>query len=158
AAPPLFNRWHLMDLQRFALVPLPTSLGGPAGAYTAWDTTWGTCLSDGGPSMDCVQDATPAEPLATSIPAGAAKTTQELNPAPDAERIAIPDQARTAFPDGAYQVVAISNPYGQYGGGPSIACTTITLSGMAAYAPVVTQVGGQPPTCYVPATMLAGLT
>jgi hypothetical protein len=147
-----------MDLQRFALVPLPTSLGGPAGAYTAWDTTWGTCLSDGGPSMDCVQDATPAEPLSTSIPAGSAKTTQELNPAPDAERIAIPDQARTAFPDGAYQVVAISNPYGQYGGGPSIACTTITLSGMAAYAPVVTQVGGQPPTCYVPATMLAGLT
>jgi len=96
ATPPLFNRWHLMDLQRFALVPLPTSLGGPAGAYTAWDTTWGTCLSDGGPSMDCVQDATPAEPLPTSIPAGSAKTTQELNPAPDAERIAIPDQARTA--------------------------------------------------------------
>ena len=57
-----FNRWHLMDLQRFALVPLPTSLGGPAGAYTAWDTTWGTCLSDGGPSMDCEQDATPAAP------------------------------------------------------------------------------------------------
>ena len=56
AAGSAFNRWHLMDLQRFALVPLPTSLGGPAGAYTAWDTTWGTCLSDGGPSMDCTQD------------------------------------------------------------------------------------------------------
>jgi hypothetical protein len=154
----LFNRWHLMDLQRFALVPLPTSLGGPAGAYTAWDTTWGTCLSDGGLTMDCDQDATPAEPLATAIPAGAAKTTQELNPAPDAERIAIPAEARAAFPDGAYQIVAISNPYGQYGGGPSISCTTISVSGIAAYAPQVTQVGGEPATCYVPATMLAGLT
>jgi hypothetical protein len=158
AAPPLFNRWHLMDLQRFALVPLPTSLGGPAGAYTAWDTTWGTCLSDGGLTMDCEQDATPATPLATAIPAGAAKTTQELNPAPDAERIAIPAEARAAFPDGAYQIVAISNPYGQYGGGPSISCTTITVSGITAYAPQVTQVGGQPSTCYVPAAMLPGLT
>src|SRR3954454_2630719 len=157
ATPPLFNRWHLMDLQRFALVPLPTSLGGPAGAFTAWDNTWGTCLSDGGLTMDCIQDANAAA-LSTSIPAGASKTTQELNPAPDAERIAIPDQARAAFPDGAYQIVAVSNPYGQYGGGPSIACTTITLSGMAAYNPVVTQVGGQPSTCYVPAAMLPGLT
>ena len=60
---------------------------------------------------------------------GAAKTTQELNPAPDAERIAIPAEARAAFPDGAYQIVAISNPYGQYGGGPSISCTTISVSG-----------------------------
>jgi hypothetical protein len=153
-----FNRWHLMDLQRFALVPLPTSLGGPAGAYTAWDTTWGTCLSDGGLTMDCDQDATPAAPLATAIPAGAAKTTQELNPAPDAERIAIPAEARAAFPDGGYQIVAISNPYGQYGGGPSISCTTISVSGITGYAPQVTQVGGQPATCYVPAAMLPGLT
>ena len=57
-----FNRWHLMDLQRFALVPLPTSLGGPAGAYTAWDTTWGTCLSDGGADMDCTQDRRRGDP------------------------------------------------------------------------------------------------
>ena len=35
-----FNRWHAMDLQRFALVPLPSSLGGPAaGDPTFWDTT-----------------------------------------------------------------------------------------------------------------------
>jgi len=152
-----FNRWHLMDLQRFALVPLPTSLGGPAGAYTAWDTTWGTCLSDSDPSMDCTQDPGAAT-LSTSIPAGSAKTTQELNPAPDAERIAIPADARGAFPDGAYQIVAISNPYGQYGGGPSYSCTTISLSGVEGYNPQVTQVGGVPSTCYVPATVLAGLT
>jgi hypothetical protein len=149
-----FNRWHLMDLQRFALVPLPTSLGGPAGAATAWDTQWGTCLSDGGLTMDCEQ-AAGAGTLSTSIPAGAAKTTQELNPAPDAERIAIPVGALSEFPDGAYQIVAISNPYGQYGGGASISCTTITLSGVGAYNPVVNQVGGQPSTCYVPAAMLA---
>ncbi len=61
-----------------------------------------------------------------------------------------------AFPDGAYQVVAISNPYGQYGGGPSISCTTVTLSGATTYHPVLTQVGGQPATCYTPASMLAG--
>ena len=96
--------------------------------------------------------------MPTAIPAGAAKTTQELNPAPDAERIAIPAEARAAFPDGGYQIVAISNPYGQYGGGPSISCTTISVSGITGYAPQVTQVGGQPATCYVPAAMLAGLT
>jgi hypothetical protein len=148
-----FNRWHLMDVQRFALVPLPTSLGGPSGAPTAWDNQWGTCLSNGGLTMDCEQSPTAAT-LSTAIGAGAAKTTQELNPAPDAERIAIPADARGAFPDGAYQVVAISSPYGQYGT-PSIACTTITLTGAQAYNPLVTQVGGQPSTCYVPAAMLA---
>jgi hypothetical protein len=153
----LFNRWHLMDLQRFALVPLPTSAGGPAGASTAWDTYWGTCLSDGGQSMDCEQSAA-ATTLSTSITAGAAKTTQEQNPAPDAERIAIPADARFQFPDGLYQVVAIANPYGQYSGPRSVACTTISLSGMAAYAPVVSQVGGTPTTCYVPATIAAPLT
>ena len=135
----LFNRWHVMDLQRFALVPLPASAGGPAGASTAWDTYWGTCLSDGGESMDCEQSEAAAT-LSTAIAAGAAKTTQELNPAPDAERIAIPADAIGQFPDGLYQVVAIANPYGQYSGPRSIACTTISLSGLGAYAPVATQV------------------
>ena len=77
-----FNRWHLMDLQRFALVPLPTSLGGPAGAYTAWDTTWGTCLSDGGLTMDCDQDATPAAPLADRNPGGRREDDAGAQPRP----------------------------------------------------------------------------
>jgi hypothetical protein len=154
---PAFDRWHLMDLQRFALVPLPAAAGGPAGAATAWDTFWGTCLSDGGLSMDCVQNAG-ATTLSTSIPAGASKTTQELNPAPDAERISIPSAAMSAFPDGMYQIVAISNPYGQYGGGASVACTTIALTGMNAYNPHVTEVAGAPSTCWVPRTLQAALT
>ena len=153
----LFNRWHVMDLQRFALVPLPASAGGPASASTAWGTYWGTCLSDGGETMDCEQSDA-ATTLSTAIAAGAAKTTQELNPAPDAERIAIPADAIDQFPNGLYQVVAIANPYGQYSGPRSIACTTISLSGVGAYAPVATQVGGTPSTCYVPVTIPAALT
>ncbi len=40
-----FNRWHLMDLERFALVPLPAAAGGPPGGTpTVWDNHWGTCL------------------------------------------------------------------------------------------------------------------
>ena len=36
-----FNRFHAMDVQRFALVPLPAAQGGPAaGAPTFWDTDW----------------------------------------------------------------------------------------------------------------------
>ena len=48
-----FNRFHAMDVQRFALVPLPAAQGGPAaGAPTFWDTDWGTCLNDN-EWMDC---------------------------------------------------------------------------------------------------------
>jgi hypothetical protein len=156
-SPATFNRWHLMDLQRFALVPLPAAAGGPAGAATAWDTYWGTCLSNGGLTMDCEQNDA-ATTLSTSIPAGAVKTTQELNPAPDAERIAIPTAAMSSFPNGMYQIVAVSNPYGQYSGGASVACTTIALTGMTTYSPQVTQVAGAPSTCWVPRAMQAALT
>jgi hypothetical protein len=148
----LFNRWHLMDLQRFALVPLPASAGGPAGASTAWDTFWGTCLSDGTASMDCEQNPAAAR-VSTSLVPGVPKTTQENNPAPDAERIAIPADAREQFPDGLYQVVAIANPYGQYGPTRGISCTTIALAGMPSYAPSAVTVDASPATCYVPATM-----
>jgi hypothetical protein len=157
ATPPTFNRWHLMDLQRFALVPLPTSAGGPAGASTAWDTYWGTCLADSDPTMAC-QQAAGAGSLNVSIAAGQTKTTQEQNPAPDAQRIAIPTSALGQFPDGLYQVVAVANPYGAYSGPASYACTTIRLSGVAAYAPSVTQVAGVPSTCWVPSGMLQALS
>jgi len=145
----LFNRWHLMDLQRFALVPLAGPNGPAAPRWTAWDTFWGTCLSAGTPTMDCPM-AEGATTVASRIDPGVTKTTQEANPAPDAQRIAIPAEARMAFPDGYYQVVAIANPYGRFSGPPTVACTTIHLTGMAAYAPQATQVGGTPATCYVP--------
>ena len=158
STPRTFNRWHVMDLQRFALVPLPASAGGPpTGTPTAWDTYWGTCLDDGTQFMACEQSAA-ATTVDTSIPAGFTKTTQEQNPAPDAERIAIPADARDQFGNGLYQVVAIANPYGQYGAARSVACTTISLSGVAAYAPTATQVAGTPPTCYVPTNIPAALT
>jgi hypothetical protein len=154
----LFNRWHVMDLQRFALVPLPAAAGGPAtGTPTAWDNFWGTCLSNGGLTMDCAQSAA-ATNVPTAIPANVAKTTQEQNPAPDAQRIAIPADARFQFPDGRYQVVAIANPYGNYGASRSVSCTTIQLSGMAAYAPVATLVEANAATCYVPSNPPAALT
>jgi hypothetical protein len=154
----LFNRWHVMDLQRFALVPLPAAAGGPAaGTPTAWDTFWGTCLSNGTTSMECAQSPV-ATNVPTAIPANVTKTTQEQNPAPDAQRIAIPADARFQFPDGRYQVVAIANPYGNYGASRSVSCTTIQLSGMGAYAPVATLVEANAATCYVPSNPPAALT
>jgi hypothetical protein len=149
ASPPAFNRWHLMDLQRFALVPLAGRYGPAAGTPTAWDTFWGTCLSNATPTMDCEQNAGAASTVARINP-GQVKTTQEQNPAPDAERIAISTNNMYAFPDGYYQVVAIANPYGHYSGPATVSCVTIALSGVANYHPVATQVGGIPQTCYVP--------
>jgi hypothetical protein len=145
---PAFNRWHLMDLQRFALVPLAGPNGPAAATPTAWDTFWGTCIGNGTPSMDCEQNAAAATTFSRINP-GQVKTTQEQSPAPDAERIAVSTNNMGGFPDGYYQVVAIANPYGHYSGPPTVACTTIHLSGMTTYHPVATQVA-IPSTCYMP--------
>ncbi len=155
-----FNRWHIMDLQRFALVPLSPSLGGPSAAATAWDTYWGTCLNLGDPSLYCSND--PAAPsLATGIASGQGKITQDG--APDDQRIAIPADARTSFPDGAYQIVAISNPYGVINESGttngSVACTQVQLANAPAYAGfTATPAPAVPATCYVPRTIPAALT
>jgi hypothetical protein len=155
-----YNRWHLMDLQRFALVPLPPSLGGPPAAATAWDTYWGTCLNLGDPSLFC--ETNPAAPsLVVGIGSGAGKIVQDG--APDDQRIAIPADARGSFPDGAYQIVAISNPYGALAEAGttsgSVACTTVTLANAPAYAGfTATPSPVAPPTCYVPRTIPAALT
>jgi hypothetical protein len=158
--PPAFDRWHLMDFQRFVLVPLPHSLGGPAGKpATVWDTDWGTCLALGDPMMDCNQDASLAA-LQVGIAPAQTKITQEG--APDAETIAIPGEARASFPDGKYQIVAISNPYGTLreagGARGSIACTTVALAGAPNYAPFTAAAVPGPSTCYVPRTLIAALT
>jgi hypothetical protein len=161
AVPAYFNRYHLMDFQRFALVPLPRAAGGPAGTpATAWDTDWGTCLNLGGAMMDCEQNIG-APAIATGIAPATTKLTQEG--APDAETIAIPGDARAQFPDGRYQVVAISNPYGLFreagGARGSISCATVTLAGAPNYAPfTVTPVAGVPSSCYVPRTLIPALT
>jgi hypothetical protein len=155
-----FNRWHVMDLQRFALVPLPPSLGGPSAAATAWDTYWGTCLNLGDPSLFCSTDPS-APSLATGIASGQGKVTQDG--APDDQRIAIPADARGSFPDGAYQVVAISNPYGAIAEAGttsgSVACTQVQLANAPAYTGfTATPVPTAPATCYVPRTIPAAVT
>ena len=149
-----------MDLQRFALVPLPPSLGGPSAAATAWDTYWGTCLNLGDPSLFCSND--PAAPsLPTGIASGQGKVTQDG--APDDQRIAIPADSRGSFPDGAYQIVAISNPYGLITEAGttsgSVACTQVQLANAPAYTGfTATPVAAAPATCYVPRTLPAALT
>ena len=150
-----FNRWHAMDVQRFALVPLPAAQGGPvAGVPTFWDTDWRTCLNDN-EWMDC--EASPAASRATvAVAPGATKTTQEG--APDQALIAIPAPARVQLPDGRYQVVAISNPYGAlhesgtgYG---SVNCTTVDVSGAAGYSNfAVNQSATQLSTCLLPTSI-----
>jgi hypothetical protein len=155
-----FNRWHFMDLQRFALVPMPPSLGGPSAAATAWDTYWGTCLNLGDPSLFCSNDPAAAS-LPTGISSGQGKITQDG--APDDQRIAIPAESRGAFPDGAYQIVAISNPYGLLTEAGttsgSVACTQVQLANAPAYAGfTATPVAAAPSTCYVPRTLPAALT
>jgi hypothetical protein len=156
-----YNRWHLMDLQRFALVPLPPSIGGPAGAATAWDTYWGTCMNLGDPSLYCTSAGVNPPFTGVGIAAGQGKVTQDG--APDDQRIAIPADARASFPDGAYQIVAISNPYGAYSEqgrtNGSVACTNVTLAGAPAYAGFTATPGAAvPDTCYVPRTIAAPLT
>jgi hypothetical protein len=136
-----YNRWHVMDLERFALVPLPPGQGGPpAGTPTVWDNHWGTCLNlaDVG-TLTCPDDRA-APRLDVGIPAGATKTTgiyytspvtpgnvdQQVIPTPVAFRL------NHTLPDGLYQVVDLVNPYGllQESGGAigSVSCVTVNFS------------------------------
>jgi hypothetical protein len=155
-----YNRWHVMDLQRFALVPLPPAQGGPAVAATAWDTYWGACLNLGDPSLFCTTN--PAAPAnVVGLAPGTGKVVQDG--APDDQRIAIPADQRGAFPDGAYQIVAISNPYGALTEAGttsgSVACTSVTLANAPAYAGfTATASPTAPATCYVPRTIPPALT
>ena len=154
-----YDRWHLMDLQRFALVPLPASAGGPGFSVpTVWDTRWGTCLGLN-LFMDC-ELSSGATSLDVGIGAGWTKDTQEG--APDQQLIAIPSNVRTQLPNGRYQIVAIANPYGalqESGTAGSVSCATVQLTGAQTYSPfTVTPVDADPPTCYVPVTRPAPLT
>ncbi len=155
-----FNRWHAMDVQRFALVPLPAAQGGPAaGTPTFWDTAWGTCLNDN-EWMDCQTGPSAANAMVAVAP-GATKITQEG--APDQALIAIPAGVRDQVGNGRYQIVAIANPYGAlresgtgYG---SVNCTTVDVSGAAGYSAfAVNQSATQLATCLLPTQLPAAVS
>jgi hypothetical protein len=147
-----FNRWHLMDLQRFALVP--TGATAAAGARTQWDTRWGTCMNDN-QFMDCEHGAN-ANRLQVGIAAHADKVTEEG--APDQTVVAFPNRV----PNGTYQLVAISNPYGAireagttYG---SVSCVGLQVTGDEGLGEWKVYGAGQPANCQLPTTIPGALT
>ena len=156
--PSTFNRWHVMDLQRFALVPLPASQGGPTGSRrTIWDNQWGTCLQLDG-DMACPQSAT-AGSLNVGISAGATKLTQEGAP----DRAVIAFQNLELVPSGRYQVVAMANPYAIYreagAGTGSVSCTNVQITSDA-YAGTfsIAQLSPLPQRCWLPRTFQSRVT
>ncbi len=147
-----FNRWHLMDLQRFALVP--TGATAAAGARTQWDSRWGTCMNDN-QFMDCEHDAN-ANRLQVGIAAHADKVTEEG--APDQTVVAFPNRV----PNGTYQLVAISNPYGAireagttYG---SVSCVALQVTGDEGLGEWKVYGTGQPANCQLPTAIPGALT
>ncbi len=174
-----FNRWHLMDLERFALVPLPASAGGPpTGTPTVWDNHWGTCLGLGTAPADvsCPTDRS-AGRVDIGVASGSAQstgiyytTTTRTPGIIDEQVIPIPVtmQPRNGGPlqNGLYQVVDLTNPYGliQESGGSigSVSCTTVNLSIGTAGADFglvhVPVADAAPATCYLPTSLNPMLT
>jgi hypothetical protein len=153
-----FNRWHVMDLQRFALVPLAGQNGPAAGnRRTIWDSQWGTCLLDDG-GMACPQNAS-ATSFNVGISANRDKLTQEG--APDQAVIAFRDLEQV--PSGYYQVVAMANPYGVYreagNGTGSVSCTTVQItSNPDAGTFSLQQVAAAPAQCWLPRNLQSRVT
>jgi hypothetical protein len=164
-----FNRWHFMDLERYALVPLPQALGGPpTGTPTVWDNHWGTCLNLLNANPGC-ETALGAGSLDVGVAAGMDKVTQPhevdspLIPIPaDLQPDAITGQHH--LPAGRYQVVDLMNPYGivresgtEYG---SVSCVTIDLAWGIPEPHVlyVNTVDANPRDCYVPNRFDGALT
>jgi hypothetical protein len=157
ANPSTFNRFHVMDLQRFALVPMTAGGQPDPSRRTIWDTQWGTCLNRDG-DMACEQAAN-AGNLNVGISAGFTKVTQE----------GAPDQAVIAFRNleqvgsGRYQVVAMSNPYGIFreagSSTGSVACTNVQIDvtyDTGTFA--LQQLAGTPAQCLLPRTMQSRFT
>jgi hypothetical protein len=178
--PSTFNRWHLMDLQRFALVPVNGSGGLDATRRTIWDTQWGTCLADpASPSwqtggMACPQIAN--DPDGMSGTNGATLNVGLPTHAPNTSKLTqegAPDRAVIAFNDlhyanGRYQLVAMANPYGIFreagNGTGSVACRNVEIvadlddeDGDPAGTFELTE-GGLPTNCWVPRTMQSRVT
>jgi hypothetical protein len=174
-----FNRWHIMDLERFALVPLPASAGGPPdGTPTVWDNHWGTCLGLGtaAAQVSCPTDRS-AGRLDVGVATGSAQstgiyytTTTRTPGIIDQQVIPIPVnmQPRNGgrLANGLYQVVDLANPYGLIkeadGAIGSVSCTTVNFSigtsgtdfGLI-HVPVV---DAAPATCYLPSSLDPMLT
>jgi hypothetical protein len=157
-----FNRWHFMDLERYALVPMAPGQGGPpAGTPTVWDNHWGTCLNLLNANPGCETDLGAAS-LDVGVALGGAKNTQPHEV--DSPLIPIPADLQSQLPAGRYQVVDLMNPYGivreaggEYG---SVSCVTIVLAfGIPEpYVLHVATVDATPASCYVPNRFDGALT
>jgi hypothetical protein len=157
-----FNRWHFMDLERYALVPMPHDEGGPpAGTPTVWDNHWGTCLNLLNANPGCEPNLAAAS-LDVGVAAGSTKNLQPHEV--DSPLIPIPADLQSQLPSGHYQVVDLMNPYGivreagaEYG---SVSCVTVSLAfGIPEpYVLDVEPVNAAPGTCYVPTRFDGALT
>jgi hypothetical protein len=172
-----FNRWHIMDLERFALVPLPAAAGGPPdGTPTVWDNHWGTCLGLGtsAAQVSCPTDRN-AGRLDAGVASGSAQSTgiyyTSTTRTPgiiDEQVIPIPVtmQPRNGGPlaNGLYQIVDLTNPYGLFkeAGGAigSVSCTTVNLSIGTAGADfgVIHVPAAAATNCYLPTSLDPMLT
>ena len=153
-----FNRWHLMDLQRFALVPLPTSLGGPGRRVHRVGHDVGHVPQRRRPDHGLRSGRDPGRAARHRDPGGRREDDAGAQPgAPTRSASRSPPRRARRSPTAgtrssrsrtrtASTAAARASPARR---SASPACT--------GYAPQVTQVGGQPATCYVPAAMLAGL-
>ena len=105
--------------------------------------------------MDCEHDAN-ANRLQVGIAAHADKVTEEG--APDQTVVAFPNRV----PNGTYQLVAISNPYGAireagttYG---SVSCVALQVTGDEGLGEWKVYGTGQPANCQLPTTIPGALT
>jgi hypothetical protein len=157
--PDAVNRWHVMDLERSALVPLSNP-----GAPTLWDNHWGTCLNLDSATLNCDGDRSAAG-LDVGVAAGT-KTTAlgEV----DAQTIPLTVDTALGLPNGQYQVVTLTNPYGllKEDGGAigSVQCVTINLtiptdsSQPGFLEPTITIADATPATCLLPTKLDPALT
>lgn len=159
-----FDRWHVMDLERAALVPMTSGTNAPpAGTPTLWDNHWGTCLNLLSGSLNCVDDRD-----APGLDAGVASATRKVTGIGDVDAQTIPitvDQARNQ-PDGRYQIVTLTNPYGMVredgGAIGSVNCVTVDFaiprSGSGFGEVAIDVVDADPGTCLLPTVLDAALT
>jgi hypothetical protein len=154
------NRWHLMDLERSALVPLAP------GVPTVWDNHWGTCLNLlANATLNC-EGNRGAAGLDVGVAGG-----EKITSVGDVDAQTIPltsptDAPPSYLPDGQYQIVTMVNPYGilkqANGANGSVRCVTVNLTiprtGEHFGEPTITIVDANPTTCLVPATLDPMLT
>jgi hypothetical protein len=155
--PEALDRWHLMDIERSALVPLSP------GVPTVWDNHWGTCLNLLSANLNCEGDRG-ISGLDAGVASGATKITGTGQV--DAQTIPITVPTGEILPDGQYQIVTLTNPYGliKENGGAigSVNCVTVDLSipdsGEHFGEPAITIVDPSPSTCQLPTSLDPAVT